>query len=169
MEAGTTVAATPVYVLSSQILVPICVAGCPLSHSSPECNVVDEPACNPCCELLIRHGVFAPVLLPHHTATVFVCRPHLLSKPEFLGLSALPVHFQSLHGSQPTTKELAASSRAGLPVAVMIVTSAVTTTTSSLAGMVGSGAPARAPRSARGCLYRGGHWLISAALGKAAF
>lgn len=88
-----TVAAIPVYVLYSHILVPVHIVGCPLSRPSTECNMVDEPACNPCPELLIRHGVFALVLLPHHTATVFPCPPPLFTKPEFLGLSALPPIF----------------------------------------------------------------------------
>lgn len=106
-----TVAAIPVYVLYSHILVPVRIVGCPLSHPSTECNMVDEPACNPCPELLIGHGVFVPVLLPHHTATV-----SLPSSPvhqtRVSGSFCPPTHFWFLCGSQPATGEPAASSRA---------------------------------------------------------
>lgn len=162
MEAGTTAAATAMYMLSSQGLVPVYIVDSPLSQTTPKCNTFDEPACNLCHKLLIRRARC-------------VCSSPSSSPPLQTRISGSfcpvmhfpPSHCPSCH-SQPTTDDPASSIRADLPLAATRVTIAATSS-SSLAGMVSSGRPARAPRSVCACLYRGGHSLISRTLGKAAF
>lgn len=156
MEAGTTVAASTVYVLSPHILAPAGIAGCPLSHHSPEDNTVDEPAYNPWPEL--AQSVCPNPSSPPRCPGVCLPSPPPL-KTRDPGSFCPSTHFWSTHCSQPTTTEPSASSRADLPLAAMRATSAAATTSTTgsfCVGMAGADACTRAPRSEHGCLYRKG-------------
>lgn len=170
MEAETAAAATAVYILSSQGLAPAHIVDSPLSQTAPKFNTFNEPACNPCHKLLIRKAqcvCSSPSSSPcYHSLFALTSPPLQIRIPgSFCCITHFPPsHYPSVIPNPPPMRQPPA---ADLPLAATRVTIAATSS-SSLPGMVSSGRPARAPLS-HGCFYRGGHSLISRALGKAVF